>query len=79
MTLLQDNQLTSFQRDGFVVVPDLLTRQELDHYQPLLRAAVARRKRYDPNEDPIFNVHSLKFNNELRKSIQFINFGLLQP
>ncbi len=47
MTLLQDNQLTSFQRDGFVVVPDLLTRQELDHYQPLLRAAVARRKRYD--------------------------------
>src|SRR5438270_13501703 len=36
-----------FQRDGFVVVPDLVTIDELERYGPAVDAAVARRKRFD--------------------------------
>lgn len=36
-----------FNRNGFVVVPDLLTEEELDRYGRAVDDAVARRKRYD--------------------------------
>lgn len=36
-----------FGRNGFVVVPDLLTEEELDRYGRAVDDAVARRKRYD--------------------------------
>ncbi|MGQ0824734.1 MAG: phytanoyl-CoA dioxygenase family protein [Actinomycetota bacterium] len=34
----------SFRRDGYVVIDGLLTDAELDHFEPLVTAAVARRK-----------------------------------
>jgi len=37
----------AFARDGFVVVPDLLTGDELDRFGPAVDAAVARRSRKD--------------------------------
>jgi ectoine hydroxylase-related dioxygenase (phytanoyl-CoA dioxygenase family) len=37
-----------FQRDGFVVVDGLLSDAELDHYEPLVTAAVATRKQDAP-------------------------------
>src|SRR5680860_301930 len=36
-----------FDRDGFVVVPDLLTDDELDHFGTAVDAAVAHRTRHD--------------------------------
>src|SRR3954470_2182932 len=36
-----------FNTDGFVVVPDLLTGDELDHYAPLVTQAVAERTKDD--------------------------------
>jgi ectoine hydroxylase-related dioxygenase (phytanoyl-CoA dioxygenase family) len=40
-------QVDAFARDGFVVVDDLLTRDELDHYEPIVTAAVADRSADD--------------------------------
>lgn len=36
-----------FRHDGFVVVPGLLTADELDHFAPLVTEAVARRQAHD--------------------------------
>ena len=47
MALLETKQVEQFQRDGYVVIPDLLSDTELDHFQPLVRDAVAKRKRFD--------------------------------
>lgn len=41
------SQVVSFQRDGFVVLPDLLSPAELERFGALVDAAVARRKRGD--------------------------------
>jgi ectoine hydroxylase-related dioxygenase (phytanoyl-CoA dioxygenase family) len=47
-TTLVDQQLVDdFRANGFVVVPDLLTLDELDHYQPHVEAAVRSRKAAD--------------------------------
>jgi len=39
--------IESFRRDGFVVVPNLLTAEELQRYGTAVDAAVAQRKRFD--------------------------------
>ncbi len=45
--LLDDEVVRSFERDGFVVIPDLLTPDELDHYGQAVTDAVAQRTRAD--------------------------------
>jgi len=45
--LLDDDLVRTFERDGFVVVPDLLTADELDRYGAAVTAAVAERTRLD--------------------------------
>src|SRR5947208_1290504 len=40
-----DEQLEAFRRDGYVVVPDLLTESELDDYESAVTTAVAARRR----------------------------------
>jgi ectoine hydroxylase-related dioxygenase (phytanoyl-CoA dioxygenase family) len=45
--LLDATVVEAFERDGFVVVPDLLTADELAHYEPLVSAAVAQRTAHD--------------------------------
>src|SRR5690348_10394344 len=45
--LLPDAVVRDFERDGFVVVADLLTVDELDHYGAAVTAAVAHRTRGD--------------------------------
>ncbi|HEY6421360.1 MAG TPA: phytanoyl-CoA dioxygenase family protein [Candidatus Binataceae bacterium] len=49
MTIEQDiaPYIERFRRDGFVVVPDMLSGEELDHYRRAVDEAVARRKRGD--------------------------------
>ena len=39
-----------FRRDGFVMVPDLLSGDELDRYGAAVDQAVARRKRFDTRQ-----------------------------
>lgn len=46
-TLVPNDLVDAFRRDGFVVVPDLLTEDELAHYEPLVTAAVRDRGRHD--------------------------------
>jgi len=46
--LLDDATVTAFARDGFVVVPGLLTSAELDRYGAAVTDAVADRTRHDP-------------------------------
>lgn len=41
------DQIDAFRRDGFVVIPDLLTPAELDGFGPAVDAAVAERVRHD--------------------------------
>lgn len=45
--ILDDELIATFQRDGFVVVPDLLTHDELDTYGARVTAAVAERNAGD--------------------------------
>jgi ectoine hydroxylase-related dioxygenase (phytanoyl-CoA dioxygenase family) len=45
--VVDDALVEAFDRDGFVVVPDLLTADELAHYEPLVSEAVARRTAHD--------------------------------
>ncbi|HEY1738673.1 MAG TPA: phytanoyl-CoA dioxygenase family protein, partial [Acidimicrobiia bacterium] len=45
--LLDDAIVRAFERDGFVVVPDLLNNDELEHYGAAVTAAVADRTRND--------------------------------
>ncbi len=47
MTGCTPEQVAAFERDGYVVVDGLLTGDELAHYEPLVTAAVAYRKRHD--------------------------------
>ena len=47
MTLVDAAALARFRRDGFVVVPDIVTDDELDHFEPLVTAAVAQRSGAD--------------------------------
>jgi ectoine hydroxylase-related dioxygenase (phytanoyl-CoA dioxygenase family) len=42
-----DSLIHRFQRDGYVVIPDLLTQTERHRFAPLVREAVAFRKRHD--------------------------------
>jgi ectoine hydroxylase-related dioxygenase (phytanoyl-CoA dioxygenase family) len=46
-TLLDPALIERFRHEGYVVVPNLLTKQEIDHYQVVVRDAVARRKQHD--------------------------------
>jgi ectoine hydroxylase-related dioxygenase (phytanoyl-CoA dioxygenase family) len=46
-TMVSPELIEQFRRDGFVVVPDLLTIDELDHFAPLVTEAVARRQAHD--------------------------------
>jgi ectoine hydroxylase-related dioxygenase (phytanoyl-CoA dioxygenase family) len=46
--VLDRGVIDRFRERGYVVVDGLLTGEELDHYEPLVRAAVARRKRDAP-------------------------------
>jgi ectoine hydroxylase-related dioxygenase (phytanoyl-CoA dioxygenase family) len=46
--LLDPDVVERFRRDGFVVVDGLLADDELAHYEPLVTAAVARRKHGAP-------------------------------
>jgi ectoine hydroxylase-related dioxygenase (phytanoyl-CoA dioxygenase family) len=46
-TLLAEGIVRDFERDGFVVVPDLLTRDELDDFGAAVTAAVTDRTRND--------------------------------
>ena len=39
--------VVAFRRDGYVVVDGLVSDDELDHYEPLVTAAVAHRKAGD--------------------------------
>ena len=45
--LLDEQTVRAFERDGFVVVPGLLTHEELDHYGAAVTTAVAERTRHD--------------------------------
>jgi hypothetical protein len=47
MALVDDGLVADFERDGFVVVPDLLTEDELDRYERLVTDAVSDRTRGD--------------------------------
>lgn len=47
MALLDHDQVERFAADGYVVVPGLLTADELARYQQAVRAAVATRKAHD--------------------------------
>ncbi|MHB8339890.1 MAG: phytanoyl-CoA dioxygenase family protein [Mycobacteriales bacterium] len=47
VTLVSAELVQSFQRDGFVVVPELLTAAELDYFGSAVDAAVAFRRRGD--------------------------------
>ena len=62
-------------------VPSAKTNQSYSRVSSQLHfsGGKARRRRYDPNEDPNFNVHSPEFNNELRKSIHTANYGSPPP
>lgn len=42
-----EDLIAAFERDGFVVVPDLLSSDELAHFEPLVSEAVARRTAHD--------------------------------
>jgi ectoine hydroxylase-related dioxygenase (phytanoyl-CoA dioxygenase family) len=46
-TTLRAHLIDDFRRDGFVVVPDLLTPDELDQYGTAVDEAVTRRSRHD--------------------------------
>ncbi len=41
--ILRDDQREQYRRDGFIVVPDVLSQDELDHFSPLLRTALGER------------------------------------
>ena len=45
--LLDDELVQRFERDGFVVVPDLLDLDELDRYETLVTAGVTQRNAGD--------------------------------
>ena len=45
--LVSDEQVAAFRRDGFVVVPGLLTDDELRAYGQEVDAAMAARKKHD--------------------------------
>ena len=47
VTALTPARVQAFRRDGFVVVPDLLSPDELDRYGAAVDEAVARRSRHD--------------------------------
>jgi len=47
MSAVTDDQCAAFQRDGFVVIPDLLTDVELREFGTAVDAAVAARTRHD--------------------------------
>lgn len=47
MPVVNEEQIASFQRDGFVVIPDLLSAAELDMFGGAVDAAVAARMRGD--------------------------------
>jgi ectoine hydroxylase-related dioxygenase (phytanoyl-CoA dioxygenase family) len=47
VALVTTDQIDAFRRDGFVVIDALLSADELDHYEPLVTAAVARRSAGD--------------------------------
>lgn len=44
---VSDELVAAFQRDGFVVVPGLLTPTELDEFAPIVEAAVEHRQSFD--------------------------------
>lgn len=46
--LVAPELVAAFRRDGFVVVPELLSKQELEHYGPLVDAGVEKRRFGDP-------------------------------
>ena len=50
MALLKNEHIAQFQRDGFIVIPDLLAQHELNDFQPRVRQAVAHRKRHDTRD-----------------------------
>ena len=45
--MVSDAEVTRFREQGFVVIPDLLTPEELDRFGPRVDAGVARRKARD--------------------------------
>lgn len=45
--MLSQALIDQFQEEGYVVIDNLLTETELDRYQPIVRAAVSSRKRFD--------------------------------
>ncbi|XOV86825.1 MAG: phytanoyl-CoA dioxygenase family protein [Pseudomonadota bacterium] len=45
--MIDDSLVARFQQDGYVVIPDLLTADELDHYEAEVTAAVSSRKQFD--------------------------------
>ena len=47
MGVVDEEMVSEFAENGFVVVPDLVTPEELDRYQAAVRAAVASRKAHD--------------------------------
>jgi ectoine hydroxylase-related dioxygenase (phytanoyl-CoA dioxygenase family) len=47
MAVVDEELVQRFERDGYVVVPDLLTDDELTRYQQAVRAAVASRTAHD--------------------------------
>ncbi len=47
MGVLDQNVIEQFDRDGYVVIPGLLTEDELEKYQHAVRAAVRHRKQSD--------------------------------
>jgi ectoine hydroxylase-related dioxygenase (phytanoyl-CoA dioxygenase family) len=47
MSVCTPEQVDAFDRDGMIVLEGLITADELDHYEPLVTAAVAQRKRDD--------------------------------
>src|SRR3954471_21155230 len=47
LTIVGPELIERFRTDGFVVVPDLLPADELEHFQLATRAAVAARKAED--------------------------------
>lgn len=44
---IDEETIQAFERDGFVVVPGLLTHEELDRYEAAVTTAVAERTRHD--------------------------------
>ncbi len=45
--VLDQSTINKFRHDGYVVVPDLISLDELGHYQVAVRNAVSSRKRFD--------------------------------